>query len=282
MTWLAVTSRSATPHWIRAPLTVAGRDVTDLVIPLQRGATIRGRVVAEDSVGVRGAAPVIMMTEGLAASSGPPTTDDLLARFQETLARRVSLDVIAEPADGDPRLGLSRTKISGTDSPADFAIDGLLPGEYLLRTPSAGVKTVRWDGRDHTDTPLPVAACQDFTGVEIVIDRVPPTAGGTVRDADHRDVLDATVLVFPVDRSRWRRTGLDPIAMRSTPVGRGGAYRFSRLPAGEYHFVAIAGRLTPNWQDQAFLERAAGVATRVTLEWAEVRLPDLVVVELPR
>jgi hypothetical protein len=95
-------------------------------------------------------------------------------------------------------------------------------------------------------------------------------------------VLDATVLTFPVDRSRWRRTGLDPIAMKSTPVGRGGAYRFSALPAGEYYFVAIAGQLTSNWQDHAFLERAAGVATRATLEWGQVRLPDLVVVELAR
>jgi hypothetical protein len=280
-TWLAVTSRSATPYWIRAPLTVAGRDVTDLVVPAQRGATIRGRVVAEDSVGVRSMAPVVMMTEGLAVR-GSRTADDAIARLQETIARRVSLDVIAEPADGDPRLGLARTKVSGTDSLADFAIDGLLPGEYLLRTPSAGVKSVRWNGRDYTDTPLPVSAGQDVTGVEIVIDRIPPTTGGTVRDAQYRDVLDATVLTFPVDRSRWRRTGLDPIAMKSTPVGRGGAYRFLALPAGEYYFVAIAGQLTSNWQDHAFLERAAGVATRATLEWGQVRLPDLVVVELAR
>jgi hypothetical protein len=280
-TWLEATNRAATSYSARSPVVVTGGDVTGLVVPLSRTATIRGRVVTEDSVGVSGIGPPIARSEGLSVSRGQ-VGGEAAARLQEAIAGLSGITLVGEPSDGDPRLGLPETRTDGIVSPAAFSIEGVLSGAYFLRAPSASVKSVKWNGRDYTHTPLPVAAGQDITGVEVVVDRRPPNAGGTVRDEQYRDALDATVLVFPVERSRWRHAGLIPTALRFTAVGRGGAYRLSGLPAGEYYFVALAGQLTPNWQDHAFLERIAGVATRATVEWAQVRLPDLVAVELPR
>jgi hypothetical protein len=280
-----VSSKNRSAYYGRVAVAVSAGHVTSLTIPLQRGGTIRGRVVTDDSLGVRGATPVPVVSEGLSINRDGPEVSALfeLTRLQGVLADQVNVIVRAEPANGDPTLGLPEGRASGAGG-AEFIIEGILPGDYVIRTSgslSGAVKSARWNGQDYTEVPFRISPGMTVSDMIVTIDRYSPLAGGTVRDAEGRDVLDATVLCFPVDPSRWRHNGFRPSGLRSSPVGHAAAYRFSRLPAGEYYLVALPGQLASNWQDPAFLARAAGVATRVTLDWATTRMPDLIVASLP-
>jgi hypothetical protein len=277
VTQLELSATNGPTSFGRHALVVAGRNVAGVSVPLQPGAAIRGRIVLDDSVGVRGATPLVTSTEGLAPSGllgrdGPPSIASLLE-----LAARPRVAVSAEPADASPVLSLAPVWADGET----FEINGLQSGEYLLRTSLTRVKSVLWKDQDYTERPLPVGAGAQLSGVVITLDRSRVLAGGTVRDEQGRDALDGTVLCFPTDPARWERNGFRPAGLLALPVGRAGAYRTSLLPPGDYYFLAVPGQLPDTWRDPAFLGRAARIATKVTLEEGASRLPNLLLTALP-
>jgi hypothetical protein len=86
-------------YFAQMRLAVDARGVTDLVVPLKRGVSIRGRLVTE---------------AGTPPAPGPTGGGT----------------VLAEPADGNLGLGMVR----GTwPTPTTFEIDGLIGGQFLLR-----------------------------------------------------------------------------------------------------------------------------------------------------
>jgi hypothetical protein len=54
------------------------------------------------------------------------------------------------------------------------------------------------------------------------------------------------------------------------------------LPAGEYYVLAVSEPLPRTWQDPTFLAKAAGVATRVRLDWGGKHTQDLTVAAVSR
>ena len=52
-------------------------------------------------------------------------------------------------------------------------------------------------------------------------------------------------------------------------------YALSSLRAGDYLVVAVDASLSEAWQDSRFLEAAATVATRLTLNWGVASVLDL-------
>src|SRR5439155_24088483 len=83
----------------RAHVVVEDRDVADVVVTLQRGVRVTGRVVWEQ-------APP--------SNAGP------------------GLIAMAEPGHGQASLGYPRNQPNSRDNES-FSINGLLPGEYVLR-----------------------------------------------------------------------------------------------------------------------------------------------------
>ena len=229
-------------YWGRASVVVNGHDETDVVVTMRPAGTMSGRIVTD-------------------IDPGRPTP---------TLAPVRLLHL--EPAMGNPALGYLRPEL------ADFTIQGLLAGSYVLRSSLDWVvKSITWKGRDYTDSAFDAAETQDFSGVEVVVTNNAPLVTGSVRDNQGAPAEGATVVFFPVDHERWTNYGFSPPRMTSAHVSNAGAYRVTTLPAGDYYAIALADSQPGAWQDPAFLAGIEGSARRVTLAWGESKTVDLTV-----
>jgi hypothetical protein len=255
----AVRSAAATvePAVGRQSVNVADADLEGVVVPLEPGVSIRGVLVRE--------------------GSPPSLSSATLADYART--------VYAEPAGGEPILGRPSGLASGAGPSRTFSIDGVVPGEYLLSA-AGTVKSVLWNGRDYADTPLSVPPRTGLSGVVVTTTSETAYLSGSVHDAQGEAALGATVICFPADPARWRRNGVAPTRFRSGVVHlnavRDGIYMMLSLPAGEYYVLAVSEPLPRTWQDPTFLAKAAGVATRVRLDWGGKHTQDLTVAAVSR
>jgi hypothetical protein len=247
MFWM-LSGRESSAYSGRASVDVAGRDVADVLVTLRAGVSISGRVVVEQP-----------------AQANPSMVS----------AMRSFLQVRAEPAGGEALLGQPGGRVDPQDESMPFRIEGLLPGEYLLRLfPGVGViKSVRWNERDIGDGAITVGD-QPISNLVITTTTATARVQGTVRDRQGRPVDRAAVIYFPTNPAGWRRYGVQPARIRSIQVGTDGSYRFA-VPAGEYFLIAVDDALAEAWKDPAFLQRAAAGATRVSIDWGQTNTQDL-------
>lgn len=258
-------------HWTDTTVVVDAADVTDLVVTLRRGFTLQGRMVFEGTTRGVLTAP---LGRGGARPAGPP------AVTETTTAPPPTLPVVyAEPADGDPTLGRPRSAINIDASTTDrFTIDGLKPGSYVLRVPMRAdqftIRSITIGSEDYTHKPFDPSAVRGLGDVVLTFTDELTSVDGRVRDANG-PVTHAAAIAFPVEREQWRGYGFSPARIRAAPIAGTDAYAFRGLPAGEYFFIAVDPSLVASWQDPAFLEKAAAVATRVTLEWGASTTVDL-------
>lgn len=232
----------------RQPVVVSGTGDTTVTMTLRPLGTLSGRIVTER------------------APNAPAPTASLPR-------------VVLEPANGSPALGLVRIS-SGPDGPTEtFTAEGLRAGPYVVRINTYGgwmIKSIAWRGRDYTDQPFDFAATTDVADVVVTVTNDPPVTTGVVRDERGRPVPNAAVLAFPADRTLWTNYGFSPTRLKMTRASSRGEYRHHALAAGSYLIVAIPGEAADGWTDPAFLERAAGLATQITLSWGAARTQDLV------
>jgi hypothetical protein len=247
----------------RRAVTLGNRDVADVRIPVGAGVTISGEL-------------------RVAPGSPPRPLSGMI--------------IMAEPANGDPALTPSRSLPDGPGGPSTllasaaapgvpaghpFTIRGVLPGEFLLRTLiGAGVESVIWNGRDHTDVPIDTTSGRDITGVIITLTSQTTSVTGTVRDKSGQVATSAAVVVFPADSGLWVNYGVQPLRIRSVTASTNGAYQFQGLLAGDYLMVAVEGDQAERWKDPAFLARASRSATRLKLQWGDKRAQDLMLQEV--
>jgi hypothetical protein len=196
----------------------------------------------------------------------PHLTGDQLVRASITL----------DPVDGRSFIGASGK--GQFDADGQFKTLGLMPGRYLLRV---GGNLAPWalasatiGGRDVSDVPIAIES-PDVNGVVITLTNRQTSVTGTVRDAAGASDLNASVLLFSADRTRWTDAGASPRRMRSARVAAAGTFSFSGLPAGDYLIVAVDDRVTANWTDPKRLAVFAAVASRVTVAPGDHRVVDL-------
>ena len=237
----------AAAYWARAAVTVDGRDVDGVTILMQRGVTLTGRFAWD-------------------GASVPP-------------ANARGLHVTAEPANGNAALGLP-TSAFGRPPGEPFTVEGLLPGRYTLRVFGQAawlVKSITWNGEDHTYTGFDASSGRDIEGVLITFtDKAPRLSGLITGEAPE----SAVAIAFPVERELWTGSGLTPPRIRTAVADTSGEYRFSQLPAGEYFVVAVTGDEMYGWQDPKFLELAQAHAARVSIGWGETKTQNLRVVRV--
>ena len=234
-------------HSARMPLTVGDRDMSGVVVPLQRAVSISGRIVYAD---------------------GPPAPDSIGARVGTT--------IFAEPANGDASLGWPSSRSMPGETTA-FKIDGLLAGAYVLQVQnlgSVGAKSIEWQGRDYTDRPFDTTAGRDIDSVVITMTSAATTVKGAVRDAKGAPATTGLLIVFPVDRTMWTNYGLRPARIKAGPISVTGTYSIL-LPAGEYYIASIDAGASVDVLDPRFLEAASVGATRITLTLGETKTVDL-------
>jgi len=237
--------------WAMQPITVGGRDQTDVVVTMRRSGTISGLIVSDEP-----APAVPEPAPGPGASSRPPGPP---------------LFLMAEPAGGDASIGMPTGQISGTPPTRSFEIHGLLPGRYILRALGAGpIKSIVWNNKDYTYSAFDETAAQDITNVVITTmasSSKPTTVSGTVSDFQ-KFPHGASVIVFPVEHDQWYDYGFQPARVLSVSVDNNGGYRAS-VPAGSYYAVAVDADFGDRWKDPKFLESVAPLATQVTVALGE-------------
>lgn len=235
-------------YWSRMPLHVASRDLTNVVVALHPAVSLSGRLVFE-------------------GSAEPPSF--VVAN--------------AESADARPSLGLLQNRLSPSQSPNAFQIDGLQGADYFLRlrpSPPWVVKSIMSGGHDYAAQPFNAAAGHDFTDIVVTFTDKGGTVAGSVRASAAASVDSAAVILFPADRAGWTHYGFSPDRIKTTVVGTGGGFQFANMPAGNYLVVAVDRSRIRAWQDPAFLEAAARQATAVTVDWGQTRSVELSLVTI--
>ena len=228
----------------RVPMVVGPEDIRDVVLTLERGASITGRILRDD---------------------GAPLP--------------ANVTIGTEPANGDPTLGSPGLFRQAAGRPEhDFRIAGLYRGNYFLRVTAGNlrVKSIAAPGGDHTHRPIPAVPGTDVTGVVVTLTEQSASVSGAVRDRQGAPVRGGAVILFSVDRAGWTNFGLVPPRIRSMPYFGSGGYQVTRLIAGEYFIIAVDSHLRDAWQDPRFFQTAAPLATRIRLDWGASPAQDLV------
>ncbi len=223
-------------------VTVAGTDLTNVVIALQRPGTITGRIEFE---------------------GGVPAT-----------VRPSQVRVYPNVVDENSARSMMNSQPQ-THEDFTFTMRGAL-GPVLLQ-PSAPpgwyLKSVTLDGDDITETPVPLVAGTNLTGVRVLLTQNKSTLSGAVRDDRGALVLDATVIVFPDDEARWSSSTRRIRTSRPDTQGR---FELTGLPPGtDYRIVAVQDLEDGQAFDPEFLGGLRDRAERLTLAEGETKTVEL-------
>ena len=159
-----------------------------------------------------------------------------------------------------------------------FVLDGLFGAQLLdiANVPKGWIlKSVRYNGVDITDTPVPFTTSADPRGLQITLTTRGADLTGRVVDGSGQPVRAARVFVFPSDPER-RRRGLSG----ETTSDDGGSFTIGSLRAAEYLVIAVHEEDAPRFDDRTDFEALARTAERVSLYEGEQRSVTLQIVKL--
>jgi hypothetical protein len=259
--------------WARTPVSVGEADINNLVVAMNPAFVLKGRLVYEGTTRTTfETTPVTMAAGGVSPSTTTATT-------ATTPRPPTQPSIELEPAAGNPSLGIPRSERPEDGEPQDyFVVGGLKPGEYVLRMGLGAakftVKSITIDGVDYTTKPIDSSILGPKTEAIVTLTDKLTSVRGVVHDS-RGPVMNAAVLIFPAERSMWKGYGLRPMRLRAAPLSGSSRFVIDGLPAGDYMAIAVSAQQVSAWQDARFLERAAAMATRFTLQWGETRSLDL-------
>jgi protocatechuate 3,4-dioxygenase beta subunit len=225
----------------RTPIVVSGVDLANITIALAPPAALRGTVAAD----VEGA--TLRMAQ---VRLGFATTQPSAGPFGSSRQGRVADD-------------------------ATFEVLGITEPGYLRVTAPSGwyVKSIVKDGQDVTDTLLTLEPGAQAAGVKVTLTQTAASLSGAVRDARGNAVLDATVVVFPDDESKWTYQSRFISAARPDTSGR---YEIKGLPRyAAYRVAAVQGLESGQASDPDFLRGLRDSAERLSLNEGETKALDL-------
>jgi protocatechuate 3,4-dioxygenase beta subunit len=230
--------------WATADVTVDGRNVSNIVLTLQPGQTLSGRVAFEGT------------------TQAPADLTKLRVSVTPVTAPGTSGEVIT-PAAG-------RVDASGR-----FTIASVIPGRYRLSSSGTGnwfVGSSVVDGQDSLDFPIDVKPGQNVSGAVITfVDRQSELTGSIV-DERGRPVSDYTLIVYPTDQRFWTPQSRRIQSARPATDGR---YSFRNLPGGEYRIAPVLDPEPGSWFDPAFLQQLDNTALRVLIGDGEKKEQNL-------
>ena len=234
--------------WASTQIAVDGEPISGLVLSLEPGLTIAGRLRFTDS------------------SLKPPNPAAVM--------------ISAIPADTQSAVSFGP---SGVRAGADgrFSISGVIPGRYRLSASFPGIgragdwqlESITANAQDALDAALVVQPGQHVLDAVVTFSDRLGQISGTVRAADASPAADSYVVLFPEDQRLWF---VGSRRLQSTRAAADGTYTFRGVPAGTY-FVALIDDLEPGeWFDpSALLPRLQPGATRVILQGTETLTRDL-------
>jgi hypothetical protein len=231
--------------WATANVSVAGGDLSNILLTLQPGLTVTGRVAFDATT-----------------LQAPPLAGVRVSLAPVLSAGQVSVGQLSAQTDAD----------------GAFSLNGIMPGRYQIRAfpPPATkgwlLRSVVSRDRDVADLGVEIAAGSDLTGlVATFTDRIGAIAG-VFQDASGRPAPEYTVVLFPTDRALWSAGFRRVLSARPASDGR---FTLRNLLAGEY-LLAAATEVEPGMTaDPEFLEQLATAAIPVTLAEGEQRVQDI-------
>lgn len=231
------------------PIRVDSDDLTGMVVTLQKGVDVPGRIVLEDP------------------SQAPPADGSGF-----TIWARLANDSL--PGSGSKLYDHARPDqtftLRGVFGPRVLGFSHAPPGFY--------VKQVRYRGRDALDTPIDFAQGGEPGTIEVILSTRGATVTGRVLDDRATPVRRAHVWLLRVDGD----AATDVAGEAST--AENGEFRFGPLRPGEYVAVAFATRV-PEFErtDRARAVKLVSLGERVRLTEFDERTVDLrVIKEEPR
>jgi hypothetical protein len=156
-----------------------------------------------------------------------------------------------------------------------FELAGVPAGSHLIR--SAGnargfiLKSVTINGRDVTDTPMPLRSGETLENVTVTFTDQQNEINGIVTNEQGTPVPDYTVLAFSTDSSLWRPQSRQIMTARPDQTGK---YRIRGLPRGEYYLAAVDPAEQGEWFEPAYLDEHRVGAARVTLSDGDTKTQD--------
>ena len=154
------------------------------------------------------------------------------------------------------------------DGSGQFIVPGVPAGPHFIRIPDAppwSLQSLTVDGRDAVEAPLTVGA-NDIGDIAIIFTDRPAELSGSVRDGSGVVAPNASVFIFPRDRSRWRSARVATRTVRALRVSRLGTFLAPNIIPGDYFVVAAPDDVASDWPDQELLARLAAAATSVRID----------------
>jgi hypothetical protein len=232
--------------WAATQIAVDGESIVGLVLSLEPGLTIAGRVQFQDS------------------TLKPPDVR--------------SIGISTLPVDTQTMVNFAP---AGVTPAADgrFVITGVMPGRYRLSAafPGSGrpggwqLDSITAAAQDALDNAFILQPNQHILDALVTFTDRLAQVSGTVRTAAVSPA-DQTVVLFAEDQRLWfpqsRR-------IQGTRVGSDGAYLFRSVPAGTYLLALTDEVENGEWFDPEVLQRLIPSAVRVTVRGREPIVKDL-------
>lgn len=230
-------------HWAKETVTITDRAVSDVVVTMQPGLDVQGRLRVE---------------------SRDPRSLPQMDRVVVTLEPLFDLPGVREVRAPIDAAGTFSTGPTLTPGPYLVRV-GLLPAGFMLRAVMSG-------GLDVSDHPLDLSSGFAAIDLEVILTDQRTSLIGTVRGEGPFADPTATVLLFPPDAAGG---GGGARRLRSVRTSRDGTFTIRDLPAGAYLAVAIDDAEVEGWQNPDRLQQWRSRATPFNLREGEAKVIEL-------
>ena len=228
-----------------ADVVVADQDIGNVVLDLQPGATVEGKVV-------------------FSGTARPPSA---IARLQ----------VRMDPHPPGPMSASWGPSIVSPDASGRFVLSNVFPGQYRISATSreqAGwfIDSATFSGRDVLDQSLEVKANQSVTGVVVTLTDQRAELSGTIVTESGEPAPEYLILVYSSDQRYWSaRSG----RMSGARGGNDGAFVIRGLRAGHYRVATLLDAEFGAWFDPEFLRQLESASSPLSIAHGEKKRLDL-------
>ena len=231
--------------WGTVDVPVDGRSLSNVIVTLQQGLTVTGRIAFEGT------------------TVQPPADPSRI---------RVSLS----PADPSSAGGLLQASAGTVDASGKFTIPSVVPGTYRLTASNAGsgwvTASATIDGQDTLDFPAEIRAGSANNSAVITYTDKQSQLAGAITNQRGEPAPGFTLILYAADERFW---GPQSRRIRSTRPATDGQFTFATIPPGDYKLVALADVEPGAWFDPAFLQQMEGAAISLRIAEGEKKLQNV-------
>ena len=230
-----------------ADVDISGMDLTGVILALQPGAIVSGRVVF-DSTSAKRPEDLSRMRVNLSPPGGT-----YMSSSGGTVVGNLFNSVA--PAEIRP---------DGT-----FTATGIAPGTYLLRATMPTELGQTWtlqsavvNGQDVLDVPLEISPGTTISDAVLTFSDSHSELTGTLQTSAGTPAPDYFIVAFSQTRTYWTPQSR---RLKSVRPGTDGRFTIKDLPAGDYFIAALTDVDPDEWQTPAFLDQLVSAAIKISI-----------------